>query len=245
MLIGEPQSAWNPPSTISNYTDYFTVQGDSITPSAEGKAAYWIDASQNILGAWSVNAVVYANASSPSSVPVFGNLVLQSIAQTMTNDANLAISFKYTSFDETNTTLISETPGLSLAFIAVGNLLIFALELILVRKLVEQIEGGYIHTLLMRGATRRSYVLSKSICYFCIFLGFMEVFYFSCWIYGVDIKGWQVLGLVWCLAETAMLTFYDSMLLINIKWSKLRFASLLVSLFFMSFFGNFASTITI
>jgi len=41
--------------------------------------AYWIDAEQTG-NAWDINAMIYANATSPGSVPVFGNLLLQSIA---------------------------------------------------------------------------------------------------------------------------------------------------------------------
>lgn len=50
------------------------------TESDKQKSAYWVDASKSANNAWNISAVIYANISSPVTAPVFGNLLLQSIA---------------------------------------------------------------------------------------------------------------------------------------------------------------------
>jgi len=72
--------------------------GGDIPENTNGFGAYWVDASQGEASTWDINAVIYTNASSPASAPVFGNLLLQSIAQTITGEQNLKLGFKYTCY---------------------------------------------------------------------------------------------------------------------------------------------------
>ena len=62
------------------YTAFLERISTSINDKgSEDMAAYWIDATQTV-DDWDINAVIFANTTSPASVPVFGNLLLQSIA---------------------------------------------------------------------------------------------------------------------------------------------------------------------
>lgn len=81
--------------SATSYQDFFTEISEDLD---ENMAAYWIDASQ-IGNTWNINAVIFANATSPATVPTFGNLLLQSIAQTISGEQELSLEFEYTAYD--------------------------------------------------------------------------------------------------------------------------------------------------
>ena len=91
--------------------------------------AYWIDAEQKgTSGEWDINAMVYGNATSPASMPVFGNLLLQSIAQTVSGNEKLKLEFEYTAYDQTVMMQIQAYTWLGLAVPTFGNQLDFFIE---------------------------------------------------------------------------------------------------------------------
>lgn len=69
--------------------------GQSIPIDANEMAAYLATASSEG-NKWKIEATIYTNSSSPAAVPTFGNLMLESIAKTMTEKPKLKLSFKYT-----------------------------------------------------------------------------------------------------------------------------------------------------
>ena len=62
------------------------------------RGAYWIDVRQN-LGSVDIDAVIYADASSPASTPVYGNMLLQAIARQITSNEKFKLSFEYKPFE--------------------------------------------------------------------------------------------------------------------------------------------------
>ena len=60
--------------------------------------AYYIDATESA-GKWDINAVIYANPSSPASAPTFGNLFLQSVAQKVAGDDDFKLKFEYQAYE--------------------------------------------------------------------------------------------------------------------------------------------------
>ena len=46
-------------------------------------------------------AAVYANSSSPSAFPAYGNMLLEAIGQTVTNNPNFSLKFEYKAYEET------------------------------------------------------------------------------------------------------------------------------------------------
>lgn len=62
---------WDKPS-VESYTNFFTEISNGLD---DDMAAYWVDAVQSD-NVWDINAVIFANATSPASVPTFGNLLL-------------------------------------------------------------------------------------------------------------------------------------------------------------------------
>lgn len=88
--------------------------GGDIPEDTNGFGAYWVDASQDSSSYWDINAVIYTNASSPASAPVFGNLLLQSVAQTITGEQKLKLGFKYTCYQQNVGSLITKDVNVAL-----------------------------------------------------------------------------------------------------------------------------------
>ena len=79
---------------------------------------------------------------------------------------------------------------------AFGNQINFYLELFLIFKFsYEVLVGGWYRSLLSRGGTKGTYVFSLMFCDFILYVIFMQGFYLSNIIYGVDMTGWQ--ELIW------------------------------------------------
>ena len=68
-------STWTKSST-ETYKEFLDGIADDLNDNHEDMAAYWIDANQGSSNEWNINAVVYVNATSPASAPVFGNILL-------------------------------------------------------------------------------------------------------------------------------------------------------------------------
>lgn len=173
--------------------------------------SYWVDADQSPSGSWEINACIYTNATSPVTVPVFGNLLLQSIAQTVTEDENLKLDFTYRSFDSTvkQTSRVNVNP--SIALISMTSMMAFFIDIYLVSDNLLQAFNGYYTMILMRGATHSAIVLPRILIEFAIYFVFFEILAVLNMIYGVDTSGWQLLGFVWCLAQTAYSTLFNAL----------------------------------
>ena len=76
MLISLPQS-WNY-NVSTNLTDFLVGVGNDIAVEADNIGAYYINY-EKVNGVPTFMAVVYANASSPSAFPAFGNMLLEAI----------------------------------------------------------------------------------------------------------------------------------------------------------------------
>ena len=83
-----------------DYTTFLEGISTQLNTKGGDMAAYYIEADQSTKGDWDINAVIFANATSPASVPVFGNLLLQSIAQTVSGDDQLKLEFEYTAYEQ-------------------------------------------------------------------------------------------------------------------------------------------------
>ena len=66
----------------------------------------------------------------------------------------------------------------------------FYLELFIFIKFITMILGGWFSTLVMRGATSKTFVLSLMLCDFVLFLIFGQGYFIANVIYGVDPVGW-------------------------------------------------------
>ena len=73
--FGDAMSTWTKSST-ETYKEFLDSIADDLNDNHQDMAAYWIDANQGSSNEWNINAVVYVNATSPASAPVFGNLLL-------------------------------------------------------------------------------------------------------------------------------------------------------------------------
>ena len=74
--FGDSMPGWSKNSD-QTYKEFLDGIADDLNDNKEDMAAYWIDASQGSSNEWNINAVVYVNATSPASAPVFGNILLQ------------------------------------------------------------------------------------------------------------------------------------------------------------------------
>ena len=140
---------------------------------------------------WDINAVVFANATSPASVPVFGNLLLQSIAQTVSGDEKLQLEFEYTAYEQSVQMNIEVLTGLGSSVLTFGNQINFYIEMALVFNFLTAVYfNNWFNSLLMRGGTKNTYIISTMLCDFIIFVIFTQGFYIANLIYGVDVTGW-------------------------------------------------------
>ena len=77
--------------------------------------------------------------------------------------------------------------GFGLAIPSFGNQINFYIELFLFVKFVSDIfVGGWYRSLLSRGGTKNTYVLSAMICDFCMYTIFTQGFYIANVIFGID-----------------------------------------------------------
>ena len=84
--------------------------------------------------------------------------------------------------------------------ISMGGLFSFAVELLLFILFYKVYMENYYQTVLMRGATRGTFILPRLVCDLAVCFVFFESLGFSNAIYGIDTTGWQQLGLLWCVA---------------------------------------------
>ena len=73
---------------------------------------------------------------------------------------------------------------------SLGGMITFFIEIILFRKFLSAIFGGWYNTLIMRGGTSRTYILSLILCDFGVFVIFSQGFFLANVIYGIDPTGW-------------------------------------------------------
>lgn len=95
----------------------------------------------------------------------------------------------------------------------------FYFELALLVMMVFVKTSGFFDSLIMRGGTRATFVLSRMVWYLVISLFFMEYFWFSNWVYSMDTEGWQLLGVLYALANSVYLAFFASVIVVNLKYS--------------------------
>lgn len=81
--------------------------------------------------------MVYIQATSPAAAPVFGNLMLQSIAQTITGNDKLRINFEYQAYEQTVSMQEQSEISFRLPTLAVGGLFSFFLEMGLLLLMVQ------------------------------------------------------------------------------------------------------------
>jgi len=145
-------------------------------------------------------------------VPAYGNLLLESIARTMTGKTNLSLKFKYTLWDQSLSSIMSSNFNFSYSIVTIGNISNFYLEAFLAFLVLKMKTSSFFGTSLMKGGTRATFVLSLMVWYFVISFLFMELFWLSNFIYSVDTAGWQVFGLVWVISYTLYLGFFASVI---------------------------------
>ena len=105
---------------------------------------------------------------------------------------------------------------------SIGNLAMFYFELALLVIMVFVKASGFFDSMIMKGGTRATFVLSRMVWYFLISLIFMEYFWFSNWVYSMDTEGWQLLGLLYAIANSVYLAFFASVMVVNLKYSLLH-----------------------
>ena len=244
-LTGDAQDDWVVPDTLpSNTTKYLADIGDSIPLEAGETAAFWIEASEDqATNKLSISAAIYTNSSSPAAVPTFGNMMLQSIAQKLTGKEKLRLSFKYTLWKQSLPSLIQGYANYAFPIMAIGNLSMFYFELFLLVVMVFVKVSGFIDNLIMKGGTRATFTFSRAVWYFAISLFYMEFFWFSNWIYGVDTTGWQLLGLLYAVAFSVYLAFFASVVIVNPAYSVIHVIFLILQMFLFSFSSAFASNV--
>ena len=157
----------------SNATAYFEELGGTIENGSSEVASLWVDASQDEDSQkWRIDAAIYAKPTSFGADPSFGNMVLQSIAQQMTGKSKLKLSFKYTLWKQSITEYMEVNPKYAFSLIAIGNVTTSQLEGLLISFILIAKVKGFFDMAVMRGATRQSYVLSRMVLTFLIYLVF-------------------------------------------------------------------------
>ena len=135
---------------------------------------------------------------SPASAPVFGNLLLQSIAQEMTGNDNLKIDFQYKIYKQSLETISKKDIAYGVILVNIGAIIVFYLEMIFFFLIDVDYTQGFYRSILMRGATRSSFILTRMIVDFLINLFIFEVIVVVQVMFGIDTEGWQTLGFLFC-----------------------------------------------
>ena len=121
-----------------------------------------------------------------------------------------------------------------------GNQINFHVELaLLIRFVVAVLAGSWYNSLLMRGGSRNTFILSTMLCDFIVYIIFTQGFYVSNVIYGVDQTGWQPLIWIYVLAQVFYITLFN-VLIANRAWTcGLKVGILAFQFMLMAFSGVF------
>ena len=168
--------------------------------------------------------------------------MLESIAQTMTNKPNLKLDFKQATWAQTLNGQMKVYPNFAMPITSIGNIAIFYFEIFLIFQLAMFKMQSYT-SLLMRGATRQSIVLSRTLIYFFISVIICEAYIFANWIYGVDVSGWHTIGWIFILAYTMYISAFASLTLLAWKYLIVHFVIGIMTELMLSFTANFTTKI--
>ena len=202
-----------------------------------------MDADESASGDWTINAVVYASGTSPASVPAYGNLLMQSIAQTVTNDPTLKLSFNYRAYDLTTSAWLGSNSLIGSATVQMGNMSLYIIEMATIMATITHIFSDYHGMIMVRGATNCAYVVSRMMIDFLSYFVFLQIFFVMNTLFQVDTSGWQSLGILFCVAACFQQAAFNALSMGQMKCATcLRVALFAVAFLLLSFVGAFIAS---
>ena len=91
----------------------------------------------------------------------------------------------------------------------IGAIIAFYLEMIIFTLIDIDYTQGFYRSILMRGATRSSFILPRMFVDFLINLFIFEVIVVVQVIFGIDTQGWQTLGFLWCIIQAIWVALWN------------------------------------